>query len=159
MAEAKVEDKKVKELAVSDRNFHEAQFRQNMWFAIAEVGTKPDDTLAIDYWKHVSGRKLRPGDKISIMCEDKSWYGEAVVFATYGHGAVTRFIFPPTIIREKAEIPAGDTEYVVEDGGLAKKWCVRRVKDNRFVMTGLESKEAANAWIFDFVRSQGQRAA
>jgi len=158
MSEATIEAK-AKDLAVPLKNFHESQFRQTSWFAIAEVGTKPDDVLSIEYWRHVAGRQLAPGAKIAVMCEDKSWYGELIVFATYGHGAVTRFIFPPVIIREKAEIPAGDTEYSVEDLGLAKKWGIRRTKDGRVVQSGLESREAANKWVYEFLRAQGQRAA
>ena len=157
--EPKVAEKKPEPHVCHPNNFHEAAFRQNSWFAIADVGVKPDDILNIEYWRHHAAQKIRPGDKIAVMCEDKSWYVEAVVFATYGHGAVVRFISQPVIIREKAELPAAESDYVVEDLGLAKRWGIRRTKDSRIVQSGLESREAANKWVYEYLRAQGQRAA
>ena len=157
--EPKAAEKKAESRVCHPNNFHQAEFKQNAWFAIADVGTKPEDVLSIEYWRHHAAQKIRPSDKIGVMCEDKSWYVEVIVFATYGHGAVVRFISEPVIIREKAEIPAADSDYIVEDLGLAKKWGIRRSKDNRIVQSGLESREAANKWVYEFIRAQGQRAA
>lgn len=145
----------VKPLAEMD--FGERGIKQNTWYAIAENGVTPDDVLTKEYWAHVAAKSLRPFDKIHIMNRERTWYGELVVFAWYGNGAVVRWIAPP-VQAEKSSIPAADSGFEIFDGGLGKDWSVRR-PDGRVMMEGYKDLQSAQAALLTWLKAQGRRAA
>lgn len=143
---------------LNERQFHQEHVKSNTWEVIAESGTLPEDLLDIGYWANVAGNSLRPFDKIKAMEETKAWYAEYVVFATYGQGAAVRLLHK-IIITEKSALPPIDLEYEVFDGGLAKEWCVRRIKDGRTLKANERSKQEAEKWLLDWLKAQGKKAA
>jgi hypothetical protein len=93
------------------------------------------------------------------MCEDKSWYAEYVVFASYGNGAVVRMLGDPIVINKKGDIPAVDLDFEVLDLGLSKEWSIRRKSDSRVVKSGFKSAQEASGWLNQWLLSQGKKAA
>lgn len=142
---------------LAEMEFGEIGIKQNVWFAFAENNVTPDDVLSREYWAHVAAQKLRPFDKIHIMNRERTWYGELVVFATYGNGAVVRWLTPP-VHAEKSNMPAVDSGFEIFDGGLGKDWSVRR-PDGRVMMEGYRSQQEAQAALLAWLRAQGKRAA
>lgn len=160
MAEEKVEARKevppLKEMKISER-----QYKQQTYFAIADKGVVLEDVCKREYWKHVTPRRLQPSDKISVMCEDKSWYIELIVFATYGSAGADVMPLPGSFIRggygRAPEKPLPEFEIV--DAGLAEKWSVRRVKDDHLMLTGYKTQEEAQGALRDWLKADGQKVA
>lgn len=144
--------REIKPLAES--SFHPAGVKQNGWEVLVPAGTLPEDVLQRDYWAHVALRNLRDMAKIVIMCEDRSWYGEVVVFQSFTNGALVKFIFPP-VVMGRIEVIREETEFETFDGGLIKKWCVKRLRDGRVLHDGFETRAEADTWLRDWLKSQG----
>ncbi len=166
MSDATVKDEKAvakdrAELAVERKveplkelSFQEHGWKQMHYDAIAAAGITPEDVLKRDYWAHVAQRSLRSMTKISIMAEDRSWYGEMICFQTFQQGALVAFIHPPVLLN-KAGLVREESEYEVFDGGLSKDWCVRRMKDGRIIKDGCASKAEAEMFLSNWLKSQG----
>lgn len=135
-------------------NFQEHGWRQMEYDAIASSGATPDDVLKREYWAHVSQRSLRSMTKIVIMADDRSWYGELIVWQTYSNGALVGWISPPVHLN-KAGLTVEESEYDVFDGGLSKNWCVRRRKDNRNISDGHASRAEAEMWLSNWLKANG----
>lgn len=138
---------------LNEMSFQEHGWKQMHYDAIAAPGVQPADVLKREYWSHVS-QKLRPMTKISIMADDRSWYGEVVVFQSYLQGALVAFVHPPVRL-EKSGVTREESEYDIIDGGMSKSWCVVRRKDQRFVSEGHTSEAAASMWLSNFLKAQG----
>ena len=52
-----------------------------------------------------------------------------------------------------------EREYEIYDGGLAKKWCVRRLKDGKNFKEGCETKQEADSFLMNWLKGQGRKAA
>lgn len=141
----------------AEGNFQEHGTFQFGWDALAAAGTSPEDVLERDYWAHVSA-KLRANTKIFVMAEDRSWYGELLVWQTYTNGALVSFVSGPHHLN-KAGLVREESEFEVFDGGLVKKWCVRRMKDGRAIIEGCESQGEADMKLRNWLKAQGQRRA
>lgn len=142
----------------SEINFQEHGWKQMEYDCLAADGVKPDDVLKREYWAHVSQRSLRTMTKIFIMANDRSWYGELIVWQTYSNGAAVSFISGPHY-GEKVSALKEELEFEVFDGGLSKSWCVRRKKDGRVFIEGKTTAQEADAALRDWLKAQGSRRA
>ena len=142
-------------------SFKESEFVSHTYVAIAARGVTPDDILDRGYWAHVSQRQLRPTDRVVVWADDKSWVAEVVVLANYSTGAEVAFIIEPKFFHGVAALPKQGDAYEVFDGGLGKKWCVRRLSDARTIKGDgtLTTKEEADAWLLEYLKGLSARAA
>ena len=143
---------------LAEMEFGEVGVKQNTFYAIAENNIFPEDVLEKEYWIHVVAKSLRAFDKIHIMNRERTWYGELIVFAWHGNGAIVRWIAPPVVI-SKSAIPPETSEYEIFDAGLGKEWSVRRMKDGRVMMEGHRSRQEAEGALRNWLRAQGKKAA
>ena len=139
----------------SEMTFQEHGWKQMAYDAIAANGVTPADVLKRDYWAHVAAR-FRTMTKIFIMADDRSWYGELIVWQNYSNGAAVSFISGPHYA-EKVTALKEELEFEVFDGGLSKAWCVRRKKDGRVFIEGKTTAQEADAALRDWLKAQGSR--
>ena len=135
-------------------SFHEHGWKQMAYDCIAATGVMPEDVVKREYWAHVSQRALRTMTKIYIMADDRSWYGELIVWQTYSNGAAVSWVSGP---HHMSRVPAlrEESEFEIFDGGLTKAWSVRRKKDGRVFIEGKTSAQEADAALRDWLKAQG----
>lgn len=138
--------------------FQEHGWKMMTYDCIAPIGVTPDDVVKRDYWAHVSASRLRTMTKIYIMADDRSWYGELIVWQTYTNGAAVSWVSGP---HHMTSIPAlrEESEFEIFDGGLTKAWSVRRKRDGRVFIEGKTSAQEADAALRDWLKAQGSRRA
>ena len=152
-------DETIKEVKPqSEMTFWEHGAKQMHYDAIAAPGVTPADVLERGYWAHVAAGKLRAMTKISIMADDRSWYGELIVMQTFTNGASVRFISEPVRLKPSAIIRE-ETEFETYDGGLSKSWCVKRKKDGKNIIEGKATEAEANAELMNWLKAQGPKRA
>ncbi len=144
---------------LNENLFHQAGTKQNTWEAIAPEGSIPEDLLDRGFWAHVAASKMRPFDKVHVMAEDKSWYAEYVVFASYGNGAIVRMLGDPIVINKKTELPSADLDFEIVDLGLSKEWSIRQKSTGKLVNSGHKTSQEAGAWLRNWLAAQGKKAA
>lgn len=151
--EARPESPRAPVKPLNENSFWEHGAKQMVYDAWAEAGVQPRDLLARDYWAHVASR-LRSNTKIHVTAVDRSWYVELLVWHAYSNGAQVAFIHQP-IYADKAGITQEEAEFEVFDGGLAKKWSVRRRKDGKVFIDGCETQQHADMELRNWIKAHG----
>lgn len=145
---------------IAERRFSERDFKQLTYVALPEKGTTIDDLLRRDYWANVAA-KLRETSKIFVMCEDKSYYCELIVFATGSNWAEVRMWGSPIFIDTAIVGGQAATDYEIVNDGLVNKWIIRRRSTGQNVKADgtLQTEDAARAWLREYLNAQGLRTA
>jgi hypothetical protein len=108
------------------------------------AGFTREDANNPESWVHVASI-LRPLDKLSVLPIDKKWYGEYIVIISDG----TDFALVETLYRDLApatgEGASSVNGYDVSWGGPAQRWRVKRLSDDKVMVSGMEKAEA-EAW-------------
>lgn len=155
-APAKVERKDPKPLG--ERYFQMRESRQTEWFATVNADVTPDDCLKREFWSQIFP-KVSHGSRIVVFPENRSWYGELVVFGMGIGWVEVRWIVGPT------RAPAGiinysaASDYEIREMGEIKKWGVLHRSDGRVVHSGELTQENAARWLAEYLRTQMARAA
>lgn len=138
---------------LNEMRFYGPGEKQNIWMAYPERGTKIGDLFERGYWAHVA-RKLRDGDKICMLAEDRSYYVEGIVFMADQNWAFVRQHGDP-IFLEKTAMPTPESDYEIQDGGLQDRWCVIEKKTGRIIKGDgtLQTRFAAEAWLRSWLQA------
>lgn len=134
---------------IIDPRFKPAEFCRTVWSATPEPGTTSKDLLKPGYWMHVS-RKLRKGDRIEAVCEDGTWFAEFYVKSANkieAHITLMREVELSKPVKKPEVAPEYDVKHV--GGG---KWRVLRTSDQAELETGFKGKEAAQAWLDNYLK-------
>ena len=132
-----------------------AEYVRNVYGATPEPGITLDDMVRPEYWAHVA-RTLRPGDRIEVCPDDRSWFAELFVVSqsdTDVRVAVlrsTKIELPEVkpLVQRSAPKPGqkDDSSYEVKHRGAAG-WSVVRKVDKAVVFEGGQSRRAAEDWL------------
>lgn len=125
-----------------------AEFTRTIWSAVVPADTKPEDVLDPAYWVHVQNN-LRAGDRIEVTSESAEWFLELTVRAIAPEGAVVA-VLHKHVFDAPATIP--DDAYEVKFSGGAK-WRVIRKADRHVLVENLPTREAANKWKADNLKT------
>lgn len=126
----------------------EAEFTRTIWTASVPHETKPEDVLASEYWVHVQ-KYLKVGNRIEVQPESAEWLLELIVRAVSADGIVVAVLHKH--IFDETPAVSGD-DYEVKFGGGAK-WRVIRKADRHILVENLPSREAANKWKADNLKT------
>lgn len=123
----------------------------NHFAAKMPAGTPFEHALDPEFWAHTA-YKLRPGDEISLLADDVSYYGRVYVRAVSAPGAQklnNRAIVGKLELVEFDKIESGfhSSSHEVKHLGLHKKWCVVSTADQRIVKEGCGTQEEAQTWV------------
>lgn len=138
---------------LSPRNFQAAEVLRNQWQITPEFGTPPEALLDPAYWAHVSA-KLRPGDIIVALAEDKSYYSELLVLDAgklFAKVCELRTVKITSAQMLNVHVPEG---FEIKFRG-PRKWSVLRGKD--VLKDGMEKQEAER-WLTDHIQVSGKAA-
>jgi len=122
-------------------NIEEAVSARNIWQVKPEIAVKPTDLLDPDYWAHVA-RRMRAGDRVEAVPEDRHYFAEFFVLAASTNWAKLVLIREVTLIK--------DNEKTVLDGfsvafAGAHKWRVTR--GDEVLSKGHDDKDSASKWL------------
>lgn len=131
---------------LNETRFYGREFRQAEWLVIAEKGTTIEDLNRKEFWANVA-QKLREPDKICVIAEDRSFYAEFVVFVAAHNWALVRPFGEPVYL-EKAQFPAPEEDYEIQDDGLQNRWIVVEKRTGRVIKGDgtLMTRQAAENW-------------
>lgn len=87
---AKAEKKILVPLKASE--FRSAEEVRHVWHASIPETDSVETIQKRDYWKHVAGRSIRPGDRIEAVCEDMTWMAELYVVSSGSQVADVKLI-------------------------------------------------------------------
>ena len=130
------------------------EFARNVWIIHPEVGTRPEDLLAPDYWSNIT-QQLRQKDRIEAWSEDLKWYAEYLVLDVGRNWAKVHLCdasveelhaFEP---QSAGSILPGHT---IEYAGLVAKWRVIRDKDKATVKDKCATNGEAIAWLTEYAK-------
>lgn len=133
--------------------FESSEHMRNLWVAVPEHGTPFEATLNPAYWAHVSAR-MRPWDRIEILPEDGSYFGELLVQDAgrlYAKVAVLRHL-PLALVEVRGE-DAATSLYEVKWAGQVKKWRVMRKADRAELRDKFQTQGEATGWLAQYVRT------
>lgn len=122
--------------------FRQAEFSRNIWSAVPQAGTTKEDVLKPEFWMHVQ-RQLKIGDRVEVSPESGEWLLELLVRAVSANGPVFHTLHAHVF--NATDLPAS-ADYEVKFGGGAK-WRVIRKADRHVLVEGLQTREAAEAWL------------
>lgn len=131
---------------IREDRIKERSFARTDWNVIAETGTTEDNLKVPTYWAHVA-RQMRAFDMIEVLCEDGSWYARCLVLAR-GEAWAKVHVLEFTSL-ERHVMREGESDFEVSWGTIQTKFRVIRKKDRRVLKDGLESREAAMAWLHE----------
>lgn len=142
--------------------FQQAEQVRNAWRATPEHGTMPDDMLDPSYWVYVA-EKLTPFDRIEVVAQDRSFFGELLVLGGNKVSANVRWIQFIDLLSsqenpgqqgEKVEPKRVNTasedsapSYKIEWGGPQHKWRILRASDKAIMSKGHVDENSAKKWI------------
>lgn len=131
-----------------------AEHAHQTFVAAPETGTPFEALLDSKYWAHYSvnpNMEMKPGDMILVKPEDGTYFAELIVRTKYRGGVVVvalrKVDLSETVRSEKAVQIAEDPEYDLKHSGPVKKWRVIRKLDKRELVSGLDTREAAEQWL------------
>lgn len=139
---------------VHERYFKLREQSQTCYHAILFANVMPEDVVTRNFWSEIP-HKVKSGDKIVVISENSSWYGEMLVWGVGINWVEARFLpgFPMISPVGVGNQSIG-TDYLIEDRGLIKKWTVIRKEDGREIWQGGSTMQAASQWLAEYVRMQ-----
>lgn len=131
----------------------EESFARTKWFARAAVGTKVEDLLDVEYWRHVAA-SFKEDDEITVITEDKKWHARFLVVASDRLWVKVKLLEQHDLEAETKELPPtmGEDYFVKWKGNMAK-FCVIRKSDNVAMKEGLTSQVQAFQWLEEYLKT------
>ena len=141
---------------LTDPRFKLAEHARNVYRATPELGTSFEEMLAPGYWANIA-RKLRAGDRIEVVADDFSAYGELFVRRATPTEAFVSVVRPFEPFEDTA--PSDATRLTAEDfrveHNATEQWRVVRLCDGEVVKRDLLSEPAAKRALAAYLKSLG----
>lgn len=151
------EEKKREVPPVVPTRIQPAEHGRNVWLIDAESSEHPEDFLKLEFYAHVA-KNFRPFDHIEIRTDDGQYWCELLVLAADVTWAKVKLLREHRL--EYVEQQAiGATDFEVSYKGRVRLWCVIRKSDKSAVSEGHNDRGAANAWLDNYQRTVGRKAA
>lgn len=136
-------------IQLNPQRFKGSEFARHDYVVDAEEGTKLEDITNPAYWAHCAPQ-LAPMDRIDVRLETGEWLAELLVVRCDRNWAAVKLLhhYDLTEVVNSSDTPS--TPHLIKFGGNHHKWRVIRKADSEPIMSGLETKEAAEAWLRNY---------
>lgn len=121
-----------------------AQQKRNVYYHVAPEGTPIEKYLDPAMWVHVGGR-FCPMDRIEIFAEDGKYFAELICLNAGPQWAHMHMLRCIDLVEPKTGEKS--TEFEVKWGGPAKRYGVRRLSDNEWLIRDCQTPEEAEKWL------------
>lgn len=153
MVEAKPKEKPT---LMPGGRFALAEQVRTVYCATAEAGVTFKQMLETDYWAHIA-RQLKAYDLIECRSDDGTFWGLAVALEVGRNWAKLHQLQYVALdtkdVAQTRTAKEADAAYRVEWKGPVKKHTVIRNKDDAIVHEGAASKNDAQAWLNDHLKT------
>lgn len=150
MSETKQEAKR--DLILNPQRIGLAEQMRQDWVVNAETGTAIADVIKPSYWAHMAAQ-FQPYDHIEVRLETGEWVAELIVLSVGRN-------YAQVYLANKYEFadvdPVNDNlgvTHKVEWKGPQRKHIVVRVADSAAIQEGFSTKQEANAWLANYLRT------
>lgn len=140
--------------------FEVAEYKRTVYRGVVERGVSPEDVIHPAYWAYHSA-KLKPWDRVELIAEDGTWFGEYLVLGcdrTWARVFALRVVMltsADVAETQAANANEGKPEQSssiapaneVRFRGPVRKWSVIRVSDSAILAEGISQKREAEDWL------------
>lgn len=162
MAVTANQTKKKEERRVFGDRFNEADFSTGRFDHKCEAGLDAPRKLFLvpEYWSHVA-EKMTPYSRITVRCDDGSFYGEYLVMDC-GRGWARLHELGWWNLTSKdvamSQSDAGvESDYEIVHKGPNRKWVVLRKSDQVSLHDGESVKLVAQQWLDNYLSGKGAK--
>tara|TARA_Y100000310_G_C20483146_1_gene715658 strand:+ start:505 stop:921 length:417 start_codon:yes stop_codon:yes gene_type:complete len=122
-------------------NIEESTYARTVWQVKPEIKVEIEDLLDPNYWAHVASR-LKAGDRIEAIPDDRHYYAEFFVLAASNNWAKLVLLRKETLIKDHEKTV--NEGFTVEFAGN-HKWRVKQ--GDEILSKGHDDKDAASKWL------------
>ena len=127
-------------------SIEESVSARNIWQVKPEIAAEVKDLLDPNYWAHVA-RRMRAGDRIEAVPDDRHYFAEFFVLAAATNWAKLVLIREVTLIK--------DNKAVEKDGYIVKfagrhRWRVE--KGGEILSKNHDDQKSAAAWLANHIK-------
>lgn len=127
------------------RFIREASMNRNVFSLAAPLGTLWEDVLSPAFYAHIAP-KLRPLDRIEVVAEDMTFYGEVMVLAVgQQHVNVVEIAFIELSMPETIQMTLAGHKVMFR--GPQARWSVVRISDGMAVSENHPTAQHAAMWL------------
>jgi hypothetical protein len=139
---------KVEKRVIKPTNIDISEYSRTVWQVKPAIELEIEDLLKPDYWAHVA-IKMKPGDRIEAIPEDKHYFAEFFVMACASNWAKVKLLRIVTLIEENdaTEIDG----YTIKWAGPHDKF--RVLAGNEVISKGHADKESAMQALNDHIKT------
>ena len=132
-------------MPILPKNVRGAEYARNIFCATPEIGTKYEDVLQPEYWKHIAST-MHPSDRIEVLAEDGAWFAELFVVSCGKNWAkVCQLRFVELSESKPDEAPAA--KFTVIWRGQTHKHSVVRTSDKAVIKSEFATAADARQWL------------
>jgi len=143
--EKKAEVKKATSAALETR-IQESSYMHTTWFYTATPGTKVEDMLDVEYWRHIAS-KFKPYDLIEAITEDGAWYARFIIVSCDRIWAKVHVLEQHDLMAAAKDAPnSANDDYAVRWKGPIAKYAVIRKSDGAVLKDGFTAQ--IDGWQF-----------
>jgi hypothetical protein len=125
-----------------------ADYVRTIHVATPAAGTKYEDILGAEYWKHVAV-SFQPHSRIEVVPEDGTWFAELFIVSC-GRNWANVLPLRHVELAAPAVTPETDPKYKVMWRGMTHKHCVVRVSDKEVIKTEFATAAEAAKWLEEY---------
>jgi len=125
-----------------------AEHKRRDFVVDVDHGTTLEDVLKPEFWTHVVAyHGVQLFDTIMVRAKDGSFMAELYVTGVGIHRLVVKVLQKYEFAVAKKAETSPDGENIVEWGGPAHKWRIKRKSDNAIIEKGFTSEPEAVDWL------------
>lgn len=124
-----------------ESRFQLAEFSRAVYQVVPEHGVAWEQVLQPEFWAHVA-RRVKRYDRIEVIAEDGSYYGDLLVTDTRRGGLIVEPLFFKGL-EGPAERVIDMDDYEIRYKGKHWQWTVIRKSDNHAVLRSFETAAKA----------------
>lgn len=124
------------------------------WTLTVEPHVTVEDVLHPEFLANVSAR-MRPYDHVRVRTDTGEWYAELLVLSCGRTWAKMVLLYKIDLTTKDVDLTqaAPNDEYIVQYRGPHLRFCVTRKSDRSSIKEQCQSKEEANTWLADYIRT------
>jgi hypothetical protein len=124
-----------------------AEYNRSIWVVKPTIETEVEDLLDHNYWAHIA-KRLKPGDRIEALPEDRHYFAEFIVIACASNWAKIKLLRSVVLIEDndKTEIDG----YTIKWAGPRDRF--RVMAGDEIISKGHGDKESAMQALNDHMK-------
>lgn len=143
-----------REPRIQNDRFQVSDFTVGRFDAKSEIGTTQEDLLTPEYWSHVSER-MTPYSEVTVRCDDGTYYAKFLVLDCGRGWAKMQLLnwwsLTTADVAQTQSSVGTAADYDILWKGSTRKHIVQRKSDQIVLHEGEQRKDAAVAWLNEFL--------